>query len=60
MLVCKYGYLEKGRIRCRISGSICAHVRYCQLSCKWRQTDEAKECEMMQDERREKDGKQDA
>lgn len=44
-IICKHGKREKnGRIGCRKTGSLCAHVYYCQLQSRWKQTAAAEHC----------------
>lgn len=50
MLLCDKAYLDGKRkpqkILCKVSGSACAHQRYCAVSMKYYQTDNAKKCLM--------------
>lgn len=44
-IICPHGKKEKnGRIGCRVSGALCAHVFYCQLQSRWKQTPAALSC----------------
>ena len=56
MLICEHAFVKDEKpkkIYCRKAG-LCVHVRYCALSMKYYQTDNAKECVM-----RYEDGKND-
>jgi len=48
MLLCDKAYVKGGgkprKIYCKATGGICVHVRYCSLSMKYYQTDNAKRC----------------
>lgn len=45
MLVCNYGYKDKrGILKCKIDDMVCLHIKYCQLTMKWSQTDAAAAC----------------
>lgn len=49
MLLCNEAFVEgkkPQKIKCKKTGSICVHVRYCAVSMKYYQTDNAKECVM--------------
>lgn len=45
MLICNQAYMDGKKIMCK-RGNICVHVRYCAVSMKYYQTDNAKECVM--------------
>lgn len=45
MLICNQAYMDGKTIMCK-RGNICVHVRYCAVSMKYYQTDNAKECVM--------------
>lgn len=44
MLICEKAFMNGKNIMCRISGNRCAHVKLCQLTGKFRQTESAKDC----------------
>lgn len=44
MLICEKAFVKNKKIMCEVSGMSCAHVRFCQLTGKYRQTDNAKKC----------------
>lgn len=44
MLVCEKAYVKGKKIMCQVSEMPCAHVKFCQLTGKWRQTDMAQNC----------------
>lgn len=45
MLICKYGYYDKKKfLKCRLDDMVCLHIKYCQLTTKWSQTDAAAGC----------------
>lgn len=50
MLICSQAFVKKERpqkIYCKArDGGTCLHVRYCAVSMKYYQTDQAKECPM--------------
>lgn len=51
MLICDQASVgDRGRIQCRRTGGICVHVKYCELSMKWRQTDAAVRCPARRDD----------
>ncbi len=47
-LICPKAYRKdgdrRGKIMCRVTGSVCAHIKYCDLNGKYRQTDSAQKC----------------
>lgn len=48
MLICRNAYRKggdkRGKIMCRVSGIVCAHAYYCELSSKYKQLESAKSC----------------
>lgn len=45
MMICKHGRRDKrGILRCNLDNMVCLHIKYCQLTMKWSQTDEAGGC----------------
>jgi hypothetical protein len=60
MMVCNHGYFdEKKALRCNLDDMVCLHIKYCQLTMKWSQTDSAIGClkpEMIKEERNEQTG----
>lgn len=50
MLICNQAYMDGKKIMCK-RGNICVHVRYCAVSMKYYQTDNAKECVMKDKEK---------
>lgn len=44
MLICEKAFMRGRHIMCRVSGNRCAHVKLCQLTGKFRQTDSAAKC----------------
>lgn len=47
MLICDKAYMDarlKKQIMCGVTKNICVHVRYCAVSMKYYQTDNAKDC----------------
>ena len=48
ILICPDAYRKKGdkrgKVMCKVSGSICAHQYFCEVVCKFRQLDSAKNC----------------
>lgn len=54
MNLCKYARQESGRnkkIYCDKTGGPCGHVWFCELSCKYKQTAQAKNCPLGKDEK---------
>lgn len=50
MLACnKAKYDKKKRIICNVTGTPCGHVFMCQLSMKWKQTEQAAKCPLRRD-----------
>lgn len=49
MLICNKAYMDGKKIMCKQTNNICVHVRYCAVSMKYYQTDNAKECVMKED-----------
>lgn len=47
-LLCQEAYRvpgdRRGKIMCRVTGSICAHIKYCDINGKYSQLDSAKDC----------------
>lgn len=45
MMICKHGRRNRrGILSCDIDGMVCLHIKYCQITMKWSQTEEAREC----------------
>lgn len=44
MLICNHGKFKGNKIYCDISDNFCIHVRYCSISMKYFQTDNAFKC----------------
>lgn len=48
ILICPKAYRQnndkRGKIMCKVSGTICAHQYLCQVTSKYRQTDGANDC----------------
>ena len=54
MLICEHAYIEgkkPQKIMCRKVNNLCVHIRYCAVSMKYYQTDNAKECVMKDKEK---------
>lgn len=43
-MYCECAYIEDGKIKCSSSGYLCANVKFCEITRKWRQTENAKRC----------------
>lgn len=54
MLICDKAFYKDDhkpkKIYCKVTGGLCAHVRYCSLSMKYFHTDHAKDCVMREKE----------
>lgn len=46
MLICNQAFMDGKKIMCKQTDNICVHVRYCAVSMKYYQTDNAKDCVM--------------
>ena len=45
ILECDKGeFNANGKIYCTVTGWLCGHVKMCQLTNKWHQTEQAKRC----------------
>ena len=44
MLICEKAFMKGKNIMCNVSGNRCAHVKLCQLTGKFRQTESAAQC----------------
>ena len=48
ILICPKAYRKqgdkRGKVMCRVSNGICAHQYFCEVVCKYRQMDSAKNC----------------
>lgn len=53
ILICDKGYFDGKKILCRKTRDRCGHVKRCELTMKWRQTEQAAKCPLREEERKE-------